>query len=111
MPRHAGPSRVADCELCSLRPRGVSMSGSMAPGPPVTGLRRGDYLSFGLLMAASFIGMHGGTHGMAGGARSSKKVTRCPECGNLAKSTLPDGSYACKLGHIFPAQSETQEEG
>jgi hypothetical protein len=76
------------------------MSGSMAPGPPVTGAGRGLYLRFGLVMGIGFVCIYGSGHRMAGEpGRDGGKAQLC-ECGEPAYM-LEDGSYACENGHVI----------
>jgi hypothetical protein len=76
------------------------MSSSMAPGPPVTGARRGLRLRFGLVIAIGFIWVYGPRRGMAGeSGRDGGKAQFC-ECGKPGYM-LEDGSYACEDGHVI----------
>ena len=83
-------------------PRGMSMSGSMAPDPPVRAARPGHYLRFALIMAIGFL-WNFPTHGVPGEPpppeqEEEVKERRCIH-GHPANTLLPDGTYACKSGH------------
>src|SRR5262245_145621 len=79
--------------------RGVSMSGSMAPGPPVAGGRLGLCLRLGLVIAIGLSWNHGVPHNLPGTGRRGKPV-HCPICGE-AGGDRGDGLYACKNGDVF----------
>ena len=75
------------------------MSGSMAPGSPVTSARRGLLLRFGLVIAIGLIWTVSSSHGLPGErGRDSGEAVFC-ECGKPA-GILQDGRYACEDGHV-----------
>jgi len=84
-------------------PRGMSMSGSIMPEPPVRTARPGPYLRFALVMAIGFLWSFP-THGVPGEPpplpppEEAAKKRHCIH-GHPADTLLEDGTYACEFGH------------
>jgi hypothetical protein len=109
--RHAGPSPWCDCALCSLQPRGISMSGSMAPDPRGRAARRCSYLRSGLIIAISLISSQNIPHGLPGTpSGGSGEPFYCPRCGEPG-SNLPGGLHRCKNKHWFTSAQAKRKEG
>lgn len=79
------------------------MSGSMAPGPPVTGGRLGLCLRLGLVIAIGSIWVHSAPQGMPGTRRPGGGTLDCPICGSLS-GKRPDGKYVCENNHVLTAK-------
>jgi hypothetical protein len=79
------------------------MSGSIEPSPPVTGRRRGFWLRFGLLVAISFIWIHGRSRRARGTERNGDSICCCPYCFERG-DYLTGRLYRCKNKHEFTAE-------
>src|SRR5690242_6463393 len=91
-------------------PRGMSMSGSMAPDPPVRAARRGLRLRFALVVATSLIWVQSSSRGQAGPPRPGSDQTILCHCGEVA-GKLPNGKYACTNGHVSEKPKKKKSQG
>ena len=94
-----GTSRADRLRVMLTTPREGPMSGSITPGPPAGGLRRGALARFWLLIGLSCVWTSGNI-GMPGRRRRQGASAKCPRCCALALRQV-DGSYKCPNGHIF----------